>query len=377
MQDGKRKTRKTEVAPLSASPAALLSSLQTIVANIVAAMPANLEPTLNFIVAEVANIMKSSSCTLRLFDEKTNELFLIASHGQCGDSQKPAVKVGEGLASLAFKENTPLVMTNPRDDPRYIYRQYALKEGVRSLLSVPLMAGNKTRGTLSVYFKRRRVFSEEETQFFQILASYLSLAIEVIELQTDLHVNYLGTIHGYIVALEAKDYYTRGHSERVAKYAVAIGKDLNLPSGQVQLLREASLLHDIGKLVVDTKILNKPGRLTEEEFAVVKKHPIIGERILKPLKLLEPFLSPIRHHHERVDGKGYPDGLTKDELSLIVSIVAVADAYDAMTSARPYRDALGRDETLRELEIGTDTQFDGRVVQALINTLERGSLEEA
>lgn len=141
-------------------------------------------------------------------------------------------------------------------------------------------------------------------------------------------------------ALEAKDIYTRGHSERVAKYSVEIAKKLNLPAKDIEIIRKGGLLHDIGKIGVREDILLKPGRLTDEEMGHVKSHPKRGFEICQPLKSLHEALACIRSHHERYDGSGYPDGLKGDDIPLCGMILAVADSFDAMTTDRPYRKAL-------------------------------------
>lgn len=151
-------------------------------------------------------------------------------------------------------------------------------------------------------------------------------------------------------ALEAKDIYTRGHSERVAHYSVEIAKRMGLPAKEIEIIRKGGLLHDIGKIGVREDILIKPGRLTEEEMEHVRSHPKRGFDICEPLNSLEQALSCIRSHHERVDGQGYPDALKGDKIPLYGQILAVADAYDAMTTDRPYRKALSKETATKILK---------------------------
>ncbi|MBQ3575192.1 MAG: HD-GYP domain-containing protein, partial [Clostridia bacterium] len=144
-------------------------------------------------------------------------------------------------------------------------------------------------------------------------------------------------ITAFIHSIEAKDKYTQGHSERVSEYSVQIAQQLKLPKRQIQLIRQGAILHDIGKIGIPDQILNKPGRLDDEEFKAIHEHPLIGVKILKEVGLEEEVLEMVRSHHERFDGKGYPEGRGKGELTLASRILCVADAYDAMTSDRPYR----------------------------------------
>jgi putative two-component system response regulator len=170
-------------------------------------------------------------------------------------------------------------------------------------------------------------------------------------------------------ALEEKDNYTAGHTMRVTEYAMMIGQSLQLSPVDMVVLEQACQLHDIGKLVIDVSWLQKPGPLSGKEWELVKKHPVIGENILKPLIFLEREGKIIRHHHERIDGKGYPDGLTGNELDLLTKILTVADSYDAMTSMRAYKENLCRTEAISELCRCAGTHFDSGVVKTFVAIL--------
>src|SRR5512134_645776 len=174
----------------------------------------------------------------------------------------------------------------------------------------------------------------------QLLDYRINLEKKVKE-QTDLiNSMYVRSIDALIKAVEAKDYYTRGHSQRVTIYSVAIGKSLHLPEERVELLRQAAVLHDLGKIGVREEILNKPGKLSDDEFKEITLHPEVAIRILEPIPFFRSLLPAILHHHERFDGKGYPRGLSGKDLPLESRIMAVADTFDAMTSTRAYRNAL-------------------------------------
>lgn len=176
-------------------------------------------------------------------------------------------------------------------------------------------------------------------------------------------------IYALAVAVEAKDPYTRGHSERVADYSVKLAASIGLPSNQFDNIRGAALLHDIGKIGISGSILRKPGTLTAMEFQQVKKHPIIGERICSSLKFAQAMLPIIRHHHEHYNGKGYPDGLKGEKIPLSARVVAVADAFDAMTSDRPYRSGMSPEEALAILEIGAGSQWDSKLVSEFVGLM--------
>jgi len=177
---------------------------------------------------------------------------------------------------------------------------------------------------------------------------------------------FFNAITALVYALEAKDRYTSGHSQRVAEISVAIARELGLPPPSVSKVELAGRVHDIGKIGVRESVLHKPGQLTAEEFQHVKRHPESGARILTPIVEDEEILQIVRHHHERFDGAGYPDGLAGDGIPLGARILAVADSYDAMTSERPYRGAISASAACAEIEQAVNAQFDAEVVRAFL-----------
>ena len=170
-------------------------------------------------------------------------------------------------------------------------------------------------------------------------------------------------------AMEEKDYYTAGHTKRVTEYAVMLGKAMKLSSQDLVVLRRAAQFHDIGKLVIDLSCIQKPGRLNDEEWALIRKHPSVGANIIKPLGFMEHEIFIIRHHHERMDGKGYPDGLVGEQLNDLTKILIVVDSYDAMTSRRNYRRNLNMEDALAELYNCSGAQFDLAIVEAFARAI--------
>ncbi len=231
-------------------------------------------------------------------------------------------------------------------------------------------------------------FTQEELDFFQALSSDVAMAIRNAQLFEDLkayaekeHQLFLDTVIALSTAIDEKDHYTHGHTQRAIDFSMMIAECLNrknvsnFDSTFFENLKVASLLHDIGKIGIPEAILNKPGKLTNEEFEIIKQHSTKGAHILEPLKgtLKEAYLG-IKHHHERYDGKGYPDGLKGDEIPIIAAIISVSDAFDAMTSDRPYRKALSNKEAVEELRKNIGTQFHPIVVNCLIELLDQGRI---
>jgi len=199
----------------------------------------------------------------------------------------------------------------------------------------------------------------------------LLLARRSFELYTKMRKMYLETIRALAAAIDAKDPYTKGHSERVAQTSVALAQELNLHEREIDNLEYAALLHDIGKIGIDESILGKDDDLNEEEFKRIKEHTITGAKIIEPVEFLKDSYKAIYHHHERYDGDGYPDGLKEKEIPVSARIIAVADAYDAMGSDRPYRKRLSPDKIMKELKEQSGKQFDPEVVKVLISIISR------
>ncbi len=182
----------------------------------------------------------------------------------------------------------------------------------------------------------------------------------------DLQQMSLDVVRSLALALDARDHYTRGHSEWVAKYSVQIAKTMNCSEQETEKLELAALLHDVGKIGVKDSILRKPAKLTQEEFAVVQRHPLSSAEIIQPVAYLRELVPAVRHHHERYDGKGYPDGLAGESIPFSARILTVADAFEAMTSDRPYRRALTFEKALAEIRRCRGSQFDPVIVDAFI-----------
>ncbi len=207
-----------------------------------------------------------------------------------------------------------------------------------------------------------RSLKEEQARYQEALEA------QVKEITAKLNNSVIQTVGSLIMAIEEKDKYTRGHSHRVAFYSSMVAQTMNLNNEEKKELEYAALLHDVGKIGISEQILNKPGRLNQVEYEIIKTHPSKGVKILEPLKFLDNILPIIEAHHERYDGKGYPHGLIHEQIPMLARIICVCDAYDAMTSDRSYRKPLAKEIALREITDGSGSQFDPTVVEAFIDT---------
>jgi HD-GYP domain-containing protein (c-di-GMP phosphodiesterase class II) len=209
-----------------------------------------------------------------------------------------------------------------------------------------------------------------DDEISELAHSFNQMSTSLYESRKKIFGYFYDVVQSLVRILEARDHYTRGHSEKVAEYAEKIALKMGFSKERVELLKEMSLIHDIGKLGIKESILNKKEKLTNEEWELIKKHPIIGEDILKPVLLTEEMLAVVRGHHERYDGQGYPDKLSDGNINIFAAILSVADAYDAMTSDRAYRQALSIQEALGELKKNRGTQFNPEIVDVFISILE-------
>jgi len=242
-----------------------------------------------------------------------------------------------------------------------------VSDRVRTLLSVPLKRGGQVLGVLNAYTQKvRRAFLPREEKALMVLGDRAATSLENALLFADLENTFGDTMKSLALALETKDAYTHGHSANVTRLCETTARAMGLDEGYCATLHQAGVLHDIGKIGISSAILNKPGRLTDEEYEIIKTHPQMGQRILKPIKFLDEAVPIVYHHHERWDGAGYPEGLGGEEIPLGSRVMLVADTYDAMTSNRAYRIGLPHEVAVAELQRCSGTQFDPSCVEAFV-----------
>lgn len=246
-----------------------------------------------------------------------------------------------------------------------------LPEFIQSYIVFPLKTPKKIIGILNLVRAQNTVsFSKLDLELINVLASQASISIENARLYQNIRENYLKTVRGFALAVEAKDKYTHGHSENVMKFTVVLAKHLGLEGKDIEQIKYAGLLHDVGKIGVDEAILNKPGKLTPKEFDQIKKHPELGSRILENVPFFESLVPLIKHHHEFYNGNGYPSGLAGEDIPYGARILSVADAFEAMTSNRPYRKALSHEVAVNIIKKEKGSQFDPEIAEAFLEVVK-------
>ena len=246
-----------------------------------------------------------------------------------------------------------------------------LKEGFFSHIRVPLKIKGEVIGVLSVGAKKTSAFTSENLSTLEKLASQVSVALENARLVSDLEELSIGTVKSLSSAIDAKSNWTAGHSVRVAKYSLEIGKEMGLTEKELKNLELAALLHDVGKIGTYEAILDKQSKFVKSDITIMRAHPAAGANILSPIKQLKDVIPGVRHHHENYDGTGYPDGLKGEEIPLLARIIAVSDAYDAMKADRPYRKGKDIDSIIAELKKRSGTQFDPKVIEVVLKIAPR------
>ncbi|MFN4226664.1 MAG: HD domain-containing phosphohydrolase [Candidatus Ratteibacteria bacterium] len=331
---------------------------------------------LNQILKKTVKFMGSTAGNIRIYNPKTKNLTLIASYGTSKKyiEDKKNIKIGESIAGLVFQKNKLFTVKNLEKSKVYIKSTLALEKKMVSLISSPLNIGDKKIGVFSLYYPFVKNFTRKEKEIYTLLSNFIALIITIQNIYYELSDTYVGIVKMFVKVLEEKDEYLKGHSENVKKYAIMIGKEMKLSEEEIKVLLDLTSIHDIGKIFVDDVILNKPDKLNEKEWEIIKKHPEIGAKIVSQIRRFKDGISVIRHHHERVNGNGYPNGIYGDKIPLIAKIVSVADAIDAMLSDRPYRKALSIEQVKQELIKNKGSQFDPKVVEVALKLIDKGKI---
>ena len=323
------------------------------------------------IVQYACRLMKVESASIMLLNSK-GELSITASQGIPQlIVEKARVKLGEQVSGYVAQTGIALLVKDIEDDTRLkINRKSNTRYPSKSFICVPLRKRNELIGVLNVNSNDiSKSFSNRDMRLLTILVEQAGFTLENIELYFNLQNFYLEFVQTLLRAIDAKDHDTCEHATRTKDYVAMTAKKLNLPDNILQNIEYAALMHDIGKIGVDESILKKAGTLTKEERKVIEQHPSIGSQIISPVGFLSEVASIVLYHQEWYDGHGYPDGIKGEDIPIGARIISVMDAYDAMTSGRPYRAAIDVSSAVAELKKFAGTQFDPKVVGAFVEVL--------
>ncbi|MBI4632685.1 MAG: response regulator [Deltaproteobacteria bacterium] len=313
---------------------------------------------------------KTVELAIKIVDGESGSLYLFDA--EVGEFKPQIIKSNEGganhqgmapMLNNLFRmvvEKKEALMLNSENDPVIS----------PSLICAPLMIRDNVLGILSVRKKKDgRTFTKKDLHYILSLTKRASLNLENAALYESIYTNLMDTFQSLVASIQVRDHYTELHSRRVADLAITIAERMNCSEKDIESLKIAGTLHDVGKISIPDRILLKSGKLTPEEYAVVKNHPSVGDGILKSIVIFDNERIIINHHHERWDGTGYPDGLVGKDIPFLARILAVADSFDAMTTDRPYRKAMTLDNAVAELERSKGTCFDGAIVDCFVDTL--------
>ena len=342
-----------------------LSDVSNVVTSVL-----DLDKLLEVSLAMVNQRLHIQRSSIMLYREEEAALEVVAARGAHMHLMGKMVHLGEGVAGYVAQTREPLLVEDIRKDGRFDVKRSG-NYGTGSFISVPLIFQGALLGVINANDTvSGKPFDRGHMEVLTTVAGQISAAIANARLYENVKENSIRMVEALATTLEAKDPYTCGHSERVTAYAIRLGKRMGLSREQLDTLRYAGLLHDIGKIGVPEEILQKTAPLTDDEWAVIAQHPIIGERIIGTLDFLSGAREIIRRHHERWDGQGYPDGLKNGQIGVLSHILSVADAFDAMTSVRPYRDARTTEDALEEIGRCAGAQFDPALVTAFRGLFE-------
>ncbi|MDD4957294.1 MAG: HD domain-containing protein [Candidatus Omnitrophica bacterium] len=335
---------------------------------------------LNLLAQSTRKVLKAESCFIALYDRVDGRLRLKAYVGPQKDlPENMELSDKEGITGMVINSKEPMVVKKPKTEGIHIP---SASEGEKirynNAICVPIVEKKEIKGVMGVCdVEDTEKLDTEDLFMLENLANHVGTSVSNFELNASIEETYYSTLLSLARAVEAKDAYSGGHLERVGAYAEHLAVRMGLDKEQKKILKGGAILHDLGKVGITDSVLNKPGKYTEEEYAVMKQHTVIGENILKPLRSMTKLAQLVRSHHECWDGSGYPDGLKGEEIPLVSRIITIADIYDALTTERAYKKAMPTGEAVKILQSYAGTKLDPKLVDVFIEVLKDMEKEKA
>ncbi len=351
-----------------------LTALRTIDMAITGSM--DLRVTLNIVLDQVTTQLGVDAASVLILDSSAQTLQFAANKGfRTRATQHTSLRMGEGYAGRCALERRTLIIPNLPDAlNKFSESPQFPAEGFVAYCAVPLMAKGQVKGVLEIFHRTPLAIEQEWQDFLEALGGQAAIAIDNASLfdslqrvNTDLTLAYDSTLEGWSRALDLRDKETEGHTQRVSELTLRLARAMSVPNAELVHIRRGALLHDIGKMAIPDSILLKPGPLTEEEWEVMRKHPVYAHRLLSPIPYLHNSIDIPYCHHEKWDGTGYPRGLKGDQIPLAARIFAVVDVWDALRSDRPYRRAWPEEKAREYIREQADKHFDPKVVAVFLN----------
>ncbi|MGC9317671.1 MAG: HD-GYP domain-containing protein, partial [Armatimonadota bacterium] len=330
-----------------------------------------LREVLDAIAHQAVSAMDARACSIRLLDAEEGELQRTASAGLSEKywSKGPVTVEQSGIDRRVLEGETVAIL-DAQTDPRWQYPEAAREEGLTSVLSLPLRARDSILGVMRIYAHRKRDFSDQEVELLNAFAHGAAVAIENAELYEESRRGYFETVRALTIAIEARDSATYSHSERVTELADELAQELGMSEEDREVLRFGCILHDIGKIGIEERMLD--ARDTDDaEHIFYRMHPLIGRSILNPVSFAERFMPIVCHHHERWDGRGFPEGLEGEEIPYMARLVAVVDAYERAVNPTESPMPISPREALRSIVRGSGTAYDPEIVTAFARMMHR------
>ncbi len=330
----------------------------------------DLKVIFNVLIEHVISQLKIDAAAVLLFNPATKTLDFAAGAGfQVPNLTGTRIRISDSIAGLAVIEQRVIAIKNPNDHPLLVKNKLFMDQGFTSFIAVPLISKGNVKGVLELYHSQSLPADVEWMNFLKTLSNQVAIALDNAELfdslqrsNIELSMAYDATIVGWSRALELRDRETKGHSTRVTDMTIALARKMNISSEELIHIRRGALLHDIGKMGIPDGILNKPGPLTDEEWEIMRMHPVYAFNLLSPIEFLKQALDIPYSHHERFNGSGYPRGLKGKSIPLAARIFAVIDVWDALGSDRPYRLAWPEEKVMQYILDERNIQFDPEVV---------------